>query len=244
MATHRDTIYQTMQEVVPDFVFDDKVAQVFEDMISRSVPGYTQILKLLPTLARRFYTENSHCYDLGCSLGAGLIALAQGLRSTNHKLIGIDNSAAMIDRASQTLKALTDNNSKVELIVEDITKSKIENASIVLMNFTLQFIDINNRDNLLSKIYAGLNPNGALILSEKITFEDDTENQLLTDLHHQYKSDQGYSELEISQKRDAIENVLVAENLQDHLSRLKKVGFKIVTPWIQNLQFISILAVK
>jgi len=115
---------------------------------------------------------------------------------------------------------------------------------MVVMNFTLQFIPITQRNQLIKNIYAGLNMGGACVLSEKIELNSDHAQTLMTKIHHQFKADQGYSQLEISQKRDAIENVLVPEPLSAHLTRLEQAGFSTVIPWFQNFQFISILAVK
>ena len=123
-------------------------------------------------------------------------------------------------------------------------QTPIENAAMVLMNFTLQFIPVEQRDRMIQSIANGLNPDGVLILSEKVCYSDKATNDTMIDIHHRYKADQGYSQLEISQKRDAIENVLIPETLETHLNRLKRAGFSVITPWLQNLQFISILAIK
>jgi len=120
----------------------------------------------------------------------------------------------------------------------------LSNAAAVLLNFTLQFIPLNQRDTLVEKIFNALNPDGFLVLSEKITLSNTRAEKYLTQIHHQYKSDQGYSQLEISQKRDSIENVLIPETLETHIERLERAGFRLITPWIQNLQFVSVLAIK
>lgn len=239
MTNPIDTIFQSSEAKPGSFVFDQRVANVFEDMISRSVPGYQQILEMLPTLTRQFSFEGKNYYDLGCSLGAGLLAMSQGLSDAQTQLIGIDNSAAMLKHATRNLKGLD-----AKLIENDLLSVELNNAGMVLMNFTLQFIALEHRDKLVKRIYQSLTPGGALVLSEKIDFDNDKTNQILIDIHHQYKADQGYSALEIAKKRDAIVNVLVPESLDAHIVRLKKSGFSVVTPWVQNLQFISILAVK
>lgn len=245
MANKYDELYSDARDIISDFVFDDAVADVFEDMISRSVPGYAQILKLLPTLCRQFQFNGCNYYDLGCSLGAGIIAMASGLINTNSTLIGVDNSASMLKQAKPVLQSSMQHSQlKYELHNKDINHSEINNAGMVLMNFTLQFIALEQRSALIEKIYNGLVEGGAFVLSEKLSFDDALANQALTDIHHQYKADQGYSQLEISQKRDAIENVLIAETLDTHIKRLRNAGFKVVTPWVQNLQFTSILAIK
>ena len=248
MNTNKDQIYRSTdqsQTAKPgSFVFDQRVASVFADMISRSVPGYQQIIEMLPTLTRQFSFSDCNYYDLGCSLGAGVLAMADGIEAKQTKLIGIDNSAAMIEQARKNLALLETTNQKYALLDQDIVKSEIHNAAMVLMNFTLQFISLDKRDRLIQKIYTGLLSGGSLVLSEKIKFDDQSTNEALINIHHQYKSDQGYSQLEIAKKRDAIENVLIPETLERHIQRLKGAGFKVVTPWVQNLQFISILAIK
>lgn len=240
-----DQIYQKSLSSVGAFKFDQQVAEVFSDMISRSVPGYEQILSLLPTLARQFSFSQHNYYDLGCSLGAGLLAMAEGLKGTECTLIGIDNSAAMLDQARPHIeKYQAQHSCRFRLEQADVLDTELSNAGMVLLNFTLQFIPVEARKGLVEKIYTALVPGAALVLSEKIKFADAATDEALIRIHHQYKADQGYSQLEISQKRDAIENVLIPETLASHTARLESAGFKVVTPWIQNLQFISILAIK
>ena len=248
MSEKKDQLYEQPFESIDGFRFDNKVADVFADMIKRSVPGYSQILALLPSLVRHGVSAGiqGSYYDLGCSLGAGMIAIAQGLEEDNlGEIIGIDNSAPMLDSASEKLKGLDAHYGvNFSLINNDIEDVQIDNAAMILMNFTLQFLPISKRQALIQRCYDALNIGGRLVLSEKIQFEDIKTNQALVDIHHQFKQDQGYSQLEISQKRDAIENVLIPETLANHTMRLKEAGFSIVTPWIQNLQFVSILAIK
>ncbi len=248
MTEQQDKIYADAKQKVKPFRFDDKVASVFDDMISRSVPSYRPILAMLPTITQQFRRNNGNYYDLGCSLGAGLHAMAEGTKHTTGftdiraNLIGIDTSSAMLERARDYRCPYE--NLTVSYLQEDLLTSNIHSAAMVLMNFTLQFIAIEKRQTVIEKCFAGLNDGGALILSEKVNFLDSKTNQLLIDIHHGYKAEQGYSQLEISQKRDAIENVLIPETLDTHLQRLKSAGFSVVVPWLQNLQFISILAVK
>lgn len=248
MTDNQDRLYSDAHATLKPFQFDARVAGVFQDMISRSVPGYQQILELLPTLARHLEDVDGDYYDLGCSLGAGMFAISQGLQGSSKKIIGVDNSKAMLAQAKDYLTELTSQSpvdmQGFDLICQDIRDCDINTASMVLMNFTLQFVPLSDRDKLTHKIYDGLNDGGALVLSEKLKFSDKKIDQRLTDIHHQYKADQGYSRLEIAQKRDAIENVLIPETLSAHQQRLNDVGFTIVTPWIQNLQFVSILAIK
>ncbi|MCL4134879.1 UNVERIFIED_CONTAM: hypothetical protein GTU68_051610 [Idotea baltica] len=217
-------------------------------MISRSVPGYRQILQLLPSLVKQLSKTEGDYYDLGCSLGAGMLSIAQGLITDiddqKHNIIGIDSSAAMLAQAESIFAKADYSNINFEFRCADINTIETNNAAMVLMNFTLQFIPLDKRDALIQAIFSNLNVGGGLVISEKIKFDDLTTNQTLIDIHHQFKADQGYSQLEISQKRDAIDDVLIPETLDAHLERLTSAGFKVVTPWIQNLQFISILAIK
>ena len=242
MTNQKDTLFKTVDALPGSFRFDARVAAVFEDMISRSVPGYQQILQLLPTLTRTFFRPNSTYYDLGCSLGAGLLAMHTGFDQRNGRLIGIDNSTAMLAEAERNLSHLDPET--FTLILQDLQTTAFEPAQMILMNFTLQFIPLADRQPLLERIYASLHSGGALVLSEKLKFSDAKTAELMANIHYQYKKDQDYSELEISKKRDAIENVLVPETLEDHTARLRAAGFKTILPWIQNLQFISLLAVK
>jgi tRNA (cmo5U34)-methyltransferase len=194
-------------------------------------------------LADYYAQIDSHIYDLGCSTGAGLFAVNQSALANKAKMIGIDNSSAMISTAKEKLDLLSPI-AEHELVCADLLDMQFDRASFVMMNYTLQFIDPAKRENLLATLYEAMLPNSALILSEKTQFESSEADYEVIELHHRFKASQGYSELEIAQKRDAIENVLIPESAQAHIARLEKVGFDIVVPWLQHFQFISFLAVK
>jgi tRNA (cmo5U34)-methyltransferase len=244
MTDHkRDNLFARPLGKVPKFVFDRSVVEIFPDMIQRSVPGYQTIINHTGELADRFVQKNSHCYDLGCSLGASTLAIRERIAGRNATIYAVDNSQAMLDKLA-TILATQASDSDTQLIANDICDIKITNASLVVLNFTLQFIPLARRSELISNIYNGLNPNGCLIISEKLHFEPESLNQLLTDLHHQFKRDQGYSDLEISQKRDAIDKVLLPESLTTHIQRLKDCGFKSASPWFQCYNFGSLIAIK
>jgi tRNA (cmo5U34)-methyltransferase len=241
--SNRDKLFSKPLGKVPKFVFDRSVVDVFPDMIQRSVPGYQTIINHTGELADRFVKENSHCYDLGCSLGASTLAIRERIENRNATIYAVDNSQAMLDKLAIIL-AKQPASTTTELIQSDICDMQITNASLVILNFTLQFVPLDRRAELITKIYKGLNPNGCLIISEKLHFEPESLNQLLTELHHQFKRDQGYSDLEISQKRDAIDKVLVPETLASHIQRLKVCGFKSASPWFQCYNFGSLIAIK
>lgn len=268
---NRDEIYATPQLDIAGFRFDEAVVSVFPDMIKRSVPGYETIIAMTGTLADRYVQDNSNCYDLGCSLGASTLAMRNNISKTHCHIIAVDNSAVMLDSCRKLLsqasgieqaveklpekpeeklseksseKPLENQHPAVTFYCEDICDTPIHNASLVVMNFTLQFIPLEKRQALLHKIATGLLPGGVLVLSEKVAFEDEQHQQLMIDLHHNFKRANGYSELEISQKRSALEDVLIPETLATHRQRLKDAGFSSVDVWFQCFNFASLIAIK
>jgi len=221
------------------FIFDDKVASVFADMIQRSVPGYAQSLQMVELLAHQYGQNNSNVYDLGCSLGAASMALSRGCSDKDCNIIGIDNSPAMVKRCKASLQ-----DQSIHIHCQDILQSNIENASVVVLNFVLQFIAQADRLRLLQTIHQGLKPGGVLILSEKIAFPDRLENERQIALHEAFKRAQGYSQLEISRKRSALEHVLIPETSDAHHQRLQQAGFAASHTWFQCFNFSSMVAFK
>ena len=239
----KDTIFSAPIEKLGDFTFDEAVAEVFPDMIQRSVPGYSNIITAIGMLAQRFVADNSNIYDLGCSRGAGILSIRRNIHGKQAQIIGVDNSPAMVERCRTHINAYH-SDVPVEILCDDIRQIEIENASMVVLNFTLQFLPRADRLALLKKIHQGLNPNGILVLSEKFTFENETMNELLIDLHHTFKRANGYSELEVSQKRTALENVMLTDSIETHKQRLQEAGFSQIELWFQCFNFGSMIAVK
>ncbi|WP_423186964.1 carboxy-S-adenosyl-L-methionine synthase CmoA [Alishewanella sp. d11] len=239
----KDHVYAEPLAHIQDFRFDDAVADVFPDMIQRSVPGYQTIIQTIGKLTARYQQDNSHYYDLGCSLGAASLAMRRHITAANGKVIAVDNSSAMLERCQRHLQAFR-SEVPVETVLADIRQITIENAAVVVLNFTLQFLPPEDRDALISRIYQGLKPGGMLILSEKFKTEDSTTNELLIDLYHDFKRANGYSELEISQKRTALENVMRPDSLATHAKRLQQAGFKSHNVWFQCFNFCSMFAIK
>jgi tRNA (cmo5U34)-methyltransferase len=236
----RDRLYRAHDAEPGDFVFDDAVAAVFPDMIQRSVPGYPAIVRMIGLLATRYAQPGSRLYDLGCSLGASTLALAEGA-PRDCRVIGVDNAPAMLARA----RALTqDTRPDIEWCCADIRDVTCEDASIVVLNFTLQFLPAEHRLPLLTRLCAGLRPGGVLILSEKIAGVDETADALLVAMHHAFKRANGYSEMEIARKRTALENVLMPETLSVHRQRLREAGFARADTWFQCFNFASLVAAK
>jgi len=239
---NKDKLFDNPQQVV-DFAFDDAVADVFPDMIRRSVPGYETVVSLLGVLAQYHAQPNTNVYDLGSSLGAATLSMHRQTRTLGLKHICVDNSEAMVKRCQSRLaRHMPD--ADLQVICDNIEYIKIHNASLVVINFTLQFLSPESRLTLLKKIYKGLLPKGVLVLSEKLIFEDDDENQQQIDWHITFKSANGYSDLEISQKRAAIENVMIPDSFEVHQQRLQQAGFKESYQWFQAFNFASIIAIK
>jgi len=239
----KDTLFAEPLLAVKGFRFDEKVADVFTDMIQRSVPGYGTILSMIGDIAERFVQDDSICYDLGCSLGAATLAMRHRIKAKHCRVVGIDNSAAMVSRCRKTI-ARDSAQVPVEITQQDIQEADINNASMVVLNFTLQFLDPSQRQTLINRIYAGLKPGGILLLSEKIEFTDTDHQQLMTTLYHNFKRANGYSDMEIAQKRTALENVLITDSLDTHRTRLKTAGFASADVWFQCFSFASMIAIK
>jgi tRNA (cmo5U34)-methyltransferase len=241
--TRKDTLYADPHQSVADFAFDERVATVFPDMIRRSVPGYGPLTGLLGHIAGEYAQAGSRLYDLGCSLGAATLAMRRRIDRPGCRIIAVDNSAAMVERCRDNVEA-DQAPTPVEVVCADIRDVAIEQASVVVMNFTLQFIDPPLRLPLLRRIHAGLLPGGILILAEKLRFADEAEQAMQERLHLAFKRANGYSELEISQKRAALERVLLPDTLEEHRARLAAAGFSQVWPWFQTFNFAALIAVR
>lgn len=243
MTDEKDDLFSKNRALTSGFQFDDEVVRVFPDMISRSVPGYELIVPMIGMLARRYAQADSLIYDLGCSLGAASMAMSKAVKVGGARIIAVDNSEAMVARCRQTL-AGTDSRVPVEVCLQDILDTPIGNASVVVLNFTLQFLNREQRQALVNRISKGLRKGGVLIISEKICFDDQQEQQDQTDWHHDFKRAQGYSDLEIAQKRDALEDVLRPETEERHLERFKQAGLINTRRWFQCFSFASYIAFK
>ena len=237
---NEDKIYIDEKLGNEPFRFDDSVAKVFPDMLRRSIPGYAASIEAIGSLAARYVRPQTNCYDLGCSLGAATLAMHQGIRADGCRIIAVDNSAAMIEKCRTVVAGAGD----IEVQLADIRDVPIENASMVVMNYTLQFLDLDARDAIVRRIADGMIDGGLFLLSEKVVDENTHMEELLVDLHHEHKRRNDYSELEISRKRAALENVLVPETVAVHRRRLADAGFSHSAVWLRNFNFVSIVAIK
>lgn len=241
--TKKDHIFSEPMAETGPFIFDNSVAEVFSDMLQRSVPGYDDNLRMIEMFAGYYARPNANYYDLGSSLGAATLAMKRGIKKKGGKIFAIDNSPAMIRRSREFIPKV-ESRTPIRLICADIRDVKIKKAAIVILNYTLQFVDPAQRDEMIRTIYSGLLPGGILLLSEKMIFEESEENDFQMNWYWAFKKFNGYSQMEISQKRNALENVLIPETWQDHKKRLTTAGFQDVYIWQQFFNFTSVFAKK
>jgi len=238
----KDKVFNQPREA-SDFKFGNEVVTVFDDMVSRSVPFYGEIQRMVAEMGKDFAMPGSNLYDLGCSTGASLILL-DNVVDEKVKFVGLDDSEEMLKKCD---KKLQENGikRKYELNYADLNQGiSIENASVVNLCLTLQFIRPLNRERLVQQIYDGMNDNGCLILTEKVLGEDSLFNRLFIKYYYDMKRRHSYSDMEISQKREALENVLIPYKLEENKELLKKCGFKLVDVFFKWYNFCGIIAVK
>jgi tRNA (cmo5U34)-methyltransferase len=239
----KDEVFKEQQKAIADFNFGKKVASVFDDMLVRSVPFYVETQRMIGEMASDFAVEGTNIYDLGCSTGTTMLNLDQCV-PRGVKFIGIDYSKDMLDKCRAKLKEHHFKREH-ELRCADLNQGvEIENASMVVMVLTLQFIRPLYRDKLIRTILSGLNENGALILVEKVLGEDSFFNRTFIKFYYDYKKRNGYSELEIAQKREALENVLIPYKLLENREMLLKEGFRYCDVFFKWYNFCGMVAVK
>jgi tRNA (cmo5U34)-methyltransferase len=239
----KDEVFKEPREAIPDFTFGPQVAAVFDDMLHRSVPFYDEMQRMIAEMAADFAVEGTNVYDLGCSTGTTLLDLSHAI-PVSTKFVGIDSSEEMLQRCRQKLAA-RDFQRPYELICADLNEGvHIENASVVLMVLTLQFIRPLYRETLIGTILRGLNANGCLMLVEKVLGEDSLFNRLFIKYYYEFKKQNGYSELEIAQKREALENVLIPYKLLENRELLLRAGFRYCDVFFKWYNFCGLIAVK
>jgi tRNA (cmo5U34)-methyltransferase len=226
-----------------DFEFNGKVAEIFDDMLDRSIPCYKEVIDMIARLLARFLQDGDTVYDLGCSTGTTLFKLAGCLSAMDLRFIGIDSSEPMLRKAA--LKAeMYKQREAVHFVLQDILTLTIENAGAIICNYTLQFIRPLRRQEFLSRIYESLRPGGVLVISEKTVCEDACLNHAFVECYHQYKKERGYSDLEIARKREALEKVLIPFSSQGNEKLLRQAGFKAIEKIFQWFNFTSFAALK
>lgn len=238
----RDRVYATPRSPVAPFEFNEEVAAVFDDMASRSIPGYGDTIAMAASVAARFGQPMTRGYDLGCSLGSTLLSMASAAPAS-MTWTGVDTSQAMLSRCHDRLTRRL-RGPKWALRCEEIQRTSVEDASLVALNFTLQFVPVDQRLELLERIAQGLVPGGVLMMSEKLLLDEQRAQGVISELHLDFKRRNGYSELEISQKRSALEDTLIPETESTHHERLQRAGFQWSVTWMRSLNFASILAFR
>lgn len=239
----RDKVFAQKKDRIEPFAFNSEVTAVFDDMLKRSVPFYQESIKRQAQMTRAFFQEKTRIYDLGCSNGNLGVLIAGQFDDTPFSLVGVDSSIPMIEKYHARLEQIK-NAHGIDLICGLLEDIQIKNASVVLINLTLQFLELNKRDKLIKKIYQGLAPGGILLVTEKIIHPSFPINELEQDFYRRFKRENGYSELEISQKRDALEKVLIPEVIGDHQQRFLDAGFSAFEVWLKWFNFASMIAIK
>lgn len=242
-TNNKDTVFRETAAKMGDFAFTAKVADVFDDMVSRSVPFYEELQRMTCELAADFARPSTRLYDIGCSTATTLLALDEVVEPSVG-FVGIDNSESMLAKARQKVEAVGTAR-QIDFIVADVHQGlQIENASVITFLLTLQFVRPLHRERVMGRIFSGLNDQGCLILVEKLTCEDTMFNRLFIDHYYGFKRRNGYSEIEIAQKREALENVLIPYRLEENVELLKSTGFRSVETFFRWYNFCGIIAVK
>ena len=229
--------------VTQDFSFNDRVAEVFDDMLDRSIPMYQTVIELTAAMLRRLAAPESCIVDLGCATGTTLLTLSRLLPELECSFIGIDNAPAMLAKARRKAQMYS-KAAGIEFRDQDITRADLQGADVILCNYTLQFIRPLRRAEFIRSLFEVLPAGGILILSEKVISSGSLLNRSSIDIYHEFKRNQGYSELEIAAKREALENILIPFSVQENIDLLKGSGFAEVEVFFKWINFASFIAVK
>lgn len=239
----KDTIYKQTASST-DFTFNDQVAEVFDDMVNRSVPIYNTVIDGIARLlaGRQQQRTPTTVYDLGCSTGTTLLELDRRLSDKDINFTGIDSSDSMLKRARRK-SAMFAKTERITFKKGDITTAPLPGADIIICNYMLQFIRPVIRESLVRRLHGELSSGGMLIITEK-TLATGSLGQTFIDTHHQFKREQGYSELEISRKREALENILIPFTVTENMEILQQAGFSEIEIFSKWFNFASFVAVK
>jgi tRNA (cmo5U34)-methyltransferase len=240
----RDEIFKRPGSGKVPFEFNAQVAEVFDDMISRSVPFYREVLRMTAEFAHDFYQPDTQIYDLGCSTGALLHHIEKEFAGKPYLYTGIDSSADMIRQANLRCPRIHSGATEARFVIADITTFDFKPASVFVSNYTFQFLKPLARQALLRRIYAALQNDGCLLFSEKCLEDSSDVSRLYADHYHAMKARNGYSELEIAEKREALENVLIPFRLSENIEMLRDAGFNPVSIFFKCYGFTSFLALK
>lgn len=226
-----------------DFKFDSRTAGVFDDMVGRSVPFYHEIQRMTTELAADFAVPGTNLYDLGCATATTLVA-CEPVVHPGVRFVGIDNSQEMLDQARLKLDALPSQRERALVLGDLHDDLHISNASVVILTLTLQFVRPLHRERVIQQCADGTNPQGCLILVEKLTEQDTMFNRLFIKYYYDMKRRHGYSDLEIAQKREALENVLIPYHLEENEALVRRCGYTKFLTWFRWYNFCGMIAVK
>ena len=234
-----DNVYVDKQQHIVDFAFNEDVVAVFPDMIRRSVPGYETIIPMTGLIAARHLGNEGTAYDLGCSLGASTLAILQQSQASNIRVVGVDNSSAMIEEAQKLIIE-----PRATFQCADLLSTSVLNAKVVVLNFVAQFLAPEERLALFTRLHEEMHPDGLLIVSEKVRNADTPTQNIFDETHLNWKRANGYSEIEVSQKRQALENVMKVDTEEMQLELFQDAGFKVSKQWFRCLNWASFLVYK
>jgi len=238
----RDTLFQ-VDAIDEDFAFSEKVVEVFDDMLDRSVPFYAEVIRASANLLNSTLVDDDIIVDLGCATGTTLLEFTRLITNNSIRYIGVDSSPAMLEKGRLKAEMFT-KQKQISFLEKDITDLRLNDVGAFILNYTLQFIRPVLRQEFLHTIFSNLRPGGTLLLSEKTICHDPLFNRKFIDLYHQFKREKGYSEMEIAKKREALENVLIPFSIEENKRLLEKAGFASVATYFQWFNFVSIVAVK
>jgi tRNA (cmo5U34)-methyltransferase len=239
----RDRLYKEPRDPIAPFQFDAAVVNVFDDMLRRSIPLYEETIRRQAQLIERYYQDGTRIYDLGCSNGNLGMETSRAMGGRPFDMVALDSSAPMMAAYRERLTE-AQQSGRIDLQCGDIRETDIERASVVALNFTLQFVPPQHRDAMIARIYDGLVPKGLFLFCEKLDHTDAAVATLQQSMYYGFKKENGYSDLEISQKREALEAILVPETLEIHLERIKWAGFRTVDVWLKWFNFAAVIAFK
>lgn len=235
----KDSLFKNEKKKINKFIFNDEVANVFDDMVNRSVPGYEFLVENIGVLAKKFYQPNTVIYDLGSSLCACSLSILKKLENDKVNIFAVDSSEAMINTCKQNIS-----DKQIKFIHSDILDINIDNSSIVILNLTLQFIPLKKRNNLLKKIFSQLNKGGVIIITEKIRLDKKSDDIFFKNFHDFFKQNNGYTKEEIDRKKIALSETMIIESEKIHENRFNDIGCLNFYKWFQCYNFVSWILIK
>jgi tRNA (cmo5U34)-methyltransferase len=239
----KDQIFSEGDFSSGSFKFTSDVASVFDDMASRCIPFYREVIQLTAEVAQDYVPNGGHIYDLGCSTGTTLLYLAKCLNGKNISMTGYDPAEAMLKKANEKSHVYTYSH-EINFLNGVCESASIKQANMVIMNYTLQFIELEERAKAISRIYENLEQGGVFLISEKLREKDPKVEKLNTRAYESFKAGNGYSFLEIANKRQALENILVPQSTDENIAMLKNAGFSTVDVLFKWLNFATFIAIK